>query len=454
MNFTFPSRSLEAKVAPRTFLPSPQKQIGFAPKFTPTNRSQQHAQRSAHTASAVASPSISSQTKNASTKKALPTRLLEPENHHLLKSSLIDTARVVVNARGVLLSKLTKANPRVKRDGFKYIVSLSEHGTTATLLQFGKGEKLHIEFSAPKLLTGQNIIGIHDLHSLCVQCIKRVFAVIGFPCAAGFKTHIERGGYRLSRVDVAGHIACGTALRATALMRSIWQMLASQPEAMKDVSAYGLETFYVGQHSRYATFKLYRKDLELLKHPLPASVFWGEKLAERAVGLVRMEYTLRSPCLQQLGLDDPLAWNSTTVEELLQQWVDRLQRINGAVSNVALMGRLPKHLQQKLAAWLHGDTLAFIRGVNADTKRENRNAVLKTTGIDVGCDLTPSEQKQCLLTLRKMVEHGFAFKSNDKVWPKFLAGAGSVVTQPVQPRRPEMDRCIASATGIKRKLVR
>ena len=199
---------------------------------------------------------------------------------------------------------------------------------------------------------------------------------------------------------------------------------------------------------------MYRKDLELLKHPLPASVFWGEKLAERAVGLVRMEYTLRSPCLQQLGLDDPLAWNSTTVEELLQQWVDRLQRINGAVSNVALMGRLPKHLQQKLAAWLHGDTLAFIRGVNADTKRENRNAVLKTTGIDVGCDLTPSEQKQCLLTLRKMVEHGFAFKSNDKVWPKFLAGAGSVVTQPVQPRRPEMDRCIASATGIKRKLVR
>jgi Phage replication protein CRI len=452
MNFSLPSRSEEAKVAPRAYRRSPLKQFGLASKSTSTDRSKQHAQRMARTASA--SLSISRQTDNASTKKALPASIPAPENHYLLKSSLIDTVRVVVDARGVLLSELTEANPRVKRDGFKYVVSFPQHGTTATLLQFGKGENLHIEFSAPKLLTGQNIIGIHDLHSLCVSCIKRVFTAIGFPCAIGFKQRIERGGYRLSRVDVTGHIACGTGLRATALMRSIWQMLASQPDAMKEVSAYGLETFYAGQHSRYATLKVYRKDLELFKHPLPASVFAREKLAERAVGLVRIEYTLRSPCLQQLELDDPLAWKSATFKELLQPWVDRLQRTNGAVPDVVLMDDLPKHLQQKLAAWLHGDKIAFVRGVNADTARENRNAVLKTTGIDVGCDLTPDEQKQCLLTLREMVQRGFALKSNDQVWPKFLAVAESGATKPVQPHKPAKHRRTASAQGIKRRIVR
>lgn len=360
----------------------------------------------------------------------------------------------MVDARGVLLSELTEANPRVKRDGFKYIVSFPEHCTTATLLQFGKGQKLHIEFSAPKLLTGQNIIGIHDLHSLCVACLKRVFAAIDFPCTKSFKQRIEGGGYRLSRVDVTGHIACGTALRATALMRSIWQMLASQPEAMKELSAYGNETFYIWQHSRYSTLKLYRKDLELLKHPLPASVFAREKLAERTVGLVRIEYTMRSPCLQQLGLDDPLAWNFESVQGQLQPWIDRLQRTNGAVPDVALMNELPNHLQQKLAAWLHGDTLAFVRGVISETARENRNAVLKATGIDVGCDLTPDEQKRCFLTLREMVGQGFAFKSNDMAWPKFLEGAKKATAKAVRPHKPAKLRRTASARGINSKIVR
>jgi len=452
MYFSLPSRSLEAKVAPMAYRRSQPKQSGLASKSTATNRSKQHAQRMGRTASP--SPSISGKTNGASPSKALPISPLAPEKHYLLKSSLIDTVRVVVDARGVLLSELTEANPRVKRDGFKYIVSFPEHCTTATLLQFGKGQKLHIEFSAPKLLTGQNIIGIHDLHSLCVACLKRVFAAIDFPCTKSFKQRIEGGGYRLSRVDVTGHIACGTALRATALMRSTWQMLASQPEAMRDVSAYGLETVYVGQHSGYATLKIYRKDLELLKHPLPASVFAREKLAERALGLVRIEYTMRSPCLQQLGLDNPLAWNSESVRGQLQPWIDRLQRTNGAVPDVALMTELPNHLQQKLAAWLHGDKLAFVRGVISETTRENRNTVLKVTGIDVGCDLTPDEQKRCLFTLREMVGQGFAFKSNDMVWPKFLEGAENDGAQLVRSCKPAKAHRTGTSKGIKRKAAR
>jgi hypothetical protein len=452
MNFTFPPRYMEAKVAPKASVRLPSKQSGLAPKSTLKNRSKHHAQRMARTASAP--QSISCQTEPTSTRRALPASRLTPESHYLLKSSLIDTVRVVVDARGVLLSKLTEANARVKRDGFKYMVAFPDHGTTATLFQFGKGNKLHIEFSAPKLLTGQNIIGIHDLHSLCVRCIKRVFSVIDFPCNTGFKQRIESGGYRLSRVDVTGHIACGTALRATALMRSIWHMLASQPEAMKDVSAYGFETFYVGQHSGYATLKVYRKDLELIKHPLPASVFARERLAERAVGLVRIEYTMRSPCLKQLGLDDPLAWNSETVQGQLQPWIDRLVRVGGAVPDVALMEDLPKHLQQKFAAWLHGDRLAFIRGVVPETARENRNTVLKITGIDVGCDLAPDEQKQCLLTLRRLVQRGFAIKSSDQAWPKFLAGAENATSKPIQLRKPTRSHHAALAQSIKCKIVR
>jgi hypothetical protein len=451
MNFTFPPRYMEAKVASNASLQFLPKQSGSTPKSNRKNRSEKHAHRMARTA--FTPTLISRQTDNASTKTALPATGLAPDTHYLLKSSLIDTVRVVVDARGALLSELTKENTRVKRDGFKYIVSFPDHCATATLFQFAKGDKLHIEFSAPKLLTGQNIIGIHYLHSLCVSCIKRVFSAIDFPRDVLYRQQIERGGYRLSRVDVTGHIACGTALRATALMRSLWQMLASQPEAMRDVSAYGLETLYVGQHSGYATLKVYRKDLELLKHPLPASVFAREKLAERTVGLVRIEYTMRSPCLKQLGLDDPLAWDSETVQQHLKPWIDRLQRINTAVPNVALIGELPKHLQQKLAAWLHGDSLAFVRGVAPETSRENRNTVLKATGIDVGCDLTVGEQKHGLLTLRNLVQQGFALKSNDVLWPKFLAGAHRVERQPDRASKPVKVRT-SSAKRSKRKIVR
>lgn len=452
MNSPFSPRHQVAKVALRGTSSSVAKLSGFKPKSTRVSRSKQHAQRMAHTAPAF--PSIWEQTEIASPKKALPDTLLEPESHYLLKSSLIDTVRVVVDARRVSLEKLTEANSRVKRDGFKYIVSFPQEGTTATLLQFKKKNKLlYIEFSAPKLLTGQNIIGIHDLHVLCVSGIRKIFAAIDFPRDTEFKKQIGRGGYRLSRVDVTAHIACGTALRATALMRSFWQMLASQPESMKSVSAFSLETFYVTQASGYSTFKLYRKDLELLTQPLPASVFARELLTERAAGLVRIEYTMRSPCLKHLGLSDPLAWNAETVQQQLQPWIDRLVRVGGAVPDVALMEKLPNHLQQKLAAWLHGDKLAFIRGVTVETTRENRNTVLKTTGIDVGCDLTPDEQKQCLLTLRELVQQGFALKSNDKVWPRFLAGAQSVAARPDRSCKSVRAR-VSSAKAVKRKTVR
>jgi len=398
--------------------------------------------------------SLSNRGATTSTKQALPGCRLAPANHGQLKSSLIDTVRVVVDARGVSLSELTAGNPRVKRDGLKYIVAFPEYSTTATLFQFGVGNNLHLEFSAPKLLTGQNIIGIHDLHELSVACIKRVFAAIDFPYCDHFRKRIENGAYRLARVDVTGHIACGTALRATALMRSIWHMLSSQPEDMKDVSAYGLETLYVGQHSGYATLKVYRKDLELLKHPLPESVFARERLCERAVGLVRVEYTMRSPRLKRLGLDDPLAWRSCTVQQQLQPWIDRLTRVDGVVPDEALVGELPMHLQQKFAAWLHGDTLAFIRGVNPETTRENRNRVLKTTGIDASCDFSPSVQKRFVLPLRELVRDGFAFKSNNKLWPKFLAGADGVAPRNDRSRDPVSAPSVARGQGAKRKVIR
>ena len=340
-----------------------------------------------------------------------------PENWKPFHSSLIDTVRVVLNIRHQPLMRVMERNPLISRDGFKFYVRSPDTQAVAQVFSFNKATKLVFEFSISKLLTGQNLVGIENMHRGCLQGIKAICNFMGIRPSGAERAAIETGCYRLTRVDLAKHIDCGTAERATAVMFAIRNHLMGKA---KDIAFYDDNTFYVGQHSKRRSYKIYRKDLELLAHPMPSNVFGRDGLMRKAVGLVRTELTLRREELTERGLDNPLAWTPEKVRSLLAAWDNRLCLTDGKVPDVATVDELTPTLQQKFRAWVLGDATAFTRGVTHETYRESRRRVLDQTGIDVGNHLTPQEQRKATLTIRKVFNAGSGYRSFESKWDSMI----------------------------------
>lgn len=343
-----------------------------------------------------------------------------PENWKPFHSSLIDTVRMVLYIRHELLARVMDGNPLMSRDGFKFYVRSPYTQAVAQVFSFNKGTKLVFEFSIPKFLTGQNLVGIEDMHDGCLQGIKAICNFMGIRPSAEERSSIESGSYRLTRVDLAKHIDCGTADRAAAMMFAIRNHLVGKA---KDIAFYDDNTFYVGQHSKRRSYKIYRKDIELQARPMPDNVFGRNFLMGMSEGLVRTELTLRREELTERGLDNPLAWTSAKVRSLLAAWDNRLRLTDGKVPDVASVHGLTPTLQQKFRAWILGDSTAFTRGVTHDTYRESRRRVFDQTGVDVGNHLTPQEQLKATLTIRQMFDAGSGYRSYESKWDSMVKHA-------------------------------
>ena len=340
-----------------------------------------------------------------------------PENWKPFHSSLIDTVRVVLNIRHEPLMRVMERNPLISRDGFKFYVRSPDTRAVAQVFSFNKATKLVFEFSISKLLTGQNLVGIEDMHRGCLQGIKAICNLMGIRPSGAERTAIESGCYRLTRVDLAKHIDCGTTERAAAMMFAIRNHLVGKA---KDIAFYDDNTFYVGQHSKRRSYKIYRKDIELQARPIPSNVVGRSGLMSKVEGLVRTELTLRREELTERGLDSPLAWTPEKARSLLAAWDNRLRLTDGKVPDVATVDELTPALQQKFRAWVLGDAIAFTRGVTKETSRENICRVYDQTGIDVGNHLTLEEQRKATLTIRDMFDAGSGYRSYEHRWGKLL----------------------------------
>lgn len=334
------------------------------------------------------------------------------------RSSLFDTVRVVVKVKHTSLDRVAELVPDMTRDGFVHLVRSPLADAKAQVISRKHCEELLLEFSIPKFLTGQNIVGIEDLHDGCKQGIRAVLALMGIKPTRDEIHAIRDGKYRLTRVDFVAHVDCGTRERAAAMMIAVRDLVVGKG---KDISMYETDAVYVGQHSRRRSLKAYNKGVELAKHPMPAYVYGSKYLTERANGLVRLELVMRREFLTDLGLDAPLAWTPEIAHGLMQEWMHRLSFVKGVVADISHIDQLTPTLQLKTRAWMLGDKLAFSRGVGRETYRAGRKRVLNLTGIDVDSHLTPAQQAQVILTARQMFERGFGLRDHAERWDRLKA---------------------------------
>lgn len=342
------------------------------------------------------------------------TRFPKPKsNWQPFHSSLVDTVRVNMVFAHRPLDQIAIGNPNMKRNGYMWQVRCPDTRAVATVISKAGCTQLVIEVSIPKFLTGQNVLGLEDLFAGTKKALAKIFRLMSFEATPTRMQTIKLGQFKFTRVDFVTHVDCGTRDRARA-----W-LIAAKPRAMaagKDVSYYGDESLYVGQHSRRVTFKMYLKGPELEAHPMPPNVHDRKNLLGKSDGLVRLEVVLRGNELSDKGLDDPRAWTPAVAHQLMQEWVDRFLPLEGRVPDVARIEELKPSLQVKLRAWLYGDSLAFSRRLTRETYRTSRKEVLEVTGIDIAIPQSPEQQRESFLTMAELLAAGFGFKDHSVIW--------------------------------------
>ena len=246
-----------------------------------------------------------------------------------------------------------------------------------------------------------------------------VFASAGIVPTAAERAAIMEGKFRITRADLVVHRACGSTERADALMRAVKDMVSRYGK----YSSYEYDTVYVSQHSKRRSLKAYRKDLLMQKHPLPEGVYGRNFLTRSARGVVRFELVLRRPQLADIGLDSPLAWMPTTLEELMTPWIDKLASSGALLPTVANIELLPALLRAKLQLWLLGVESAFDEGNwTKATYQKHRRSIRRVTGIDIEVPFTPGQQRRALLTIRDLFAIGLRYQDYPDRW-KRLTGA-------------------------------
>lgn len=339
-------------------------------------------------------------------------------------SCLIDTVAVVIDVRHKPLKRIAENNQNVMRKGnFELGVhSKFSRKINARVLSREKRKKLYIEASVPKLLTGQNIVGVEELFSPCLAMINVVLEQMGIEPTVKERAKLNKGLFRMVRIDFAVHCDCGVPERAAAAMAALRSLVYAKA---KDASAYDIETVYVQQHSSRWTLRIYRKDLEIEKpnRGLPAHVYGRKYLMKKVRNCVRLELVLRAPELKRLGLTDPLAWNIDNARQRMQSWIERLAMTGGVVPNIEHLGKLTSVQQMKLLLWLRGHRTAFTD--SHSTFAATHKTILAKTGIDIRGEPSVELQRRAMKTIREVLIHGTGFKSYAHKWGALCKGANA-----------------------------
>lgn len=201
---------------------------------------------------------------------------------------------------------------------------------------------LILETSAARLLQGHNVCGTNKMQFLCYKTARRIYKLLGLKKTPEKVRLLEDHDYTINRSDVTGWFNVGSQANVVAVMAEIRrQLLVQGADLVVHETQDGVETIYIGKHSRHATLKFYNKYLELLNYGLPPSLSEEQRQAilDFARPLIRVERTLRTPALksrkpesdsEHAALRQSSEWSVKIARQLLENALARY-KFNGHI---------------------------------------------------------------------------------------------------------------------------
>lgn len=256
------------------------------------------------------------------------------------------------------------------------VASLDRHGNTEWLIhkkltiegsystkiqiQSLTDTQIYISGNPTKFLQGHNLFGSNDLVSIMGKFFDELLKreELGL-CPDPFQyANIKDGHYELSRVDVNETWHLNNQKDVLAWIRSVGETAYLKHRGAGQFSG---DTAYFGKNSRRWALKCYSKGLEIQKKDRRlAPELDLPEMREYAHKALRIEGVTRQLELKRRSLHIASNWDIDTAEELLLEYISKLEMSDVYMLKDEVLDSLPPRLRLTYQAWLNGDDLKHI----------------------------------------------------------------------------------------------
>lgn len=228
--------------------------------------------------------------------------------------------------------------------------------------------RLYISGNPTKFLQGHNIFGSNDYMPLMYRFIEAVCVSmqLGRDMTDRLLHLTLSGRYELTRIDLTESFLLNSISDVRAWIRASAQVANGKCQS---VNSYNERTLYMGKNSRRMTIKIYAKGDEIKVHKLPLEfdapvnkcnieqMTKKEYIQDIADRLLRVEVTLRSMALKDMGLHTGKGWDEKLIQDVFRSKVAKLNIPENTMIDADIIESMPNHLQGYLALWQNGHNL-------------------------------------------------------------------------------------------------
>ena len=275
---------------------------------------------------------------------------------------------------------------------------LSVEGSYSSKIQITSHteNQIYISGNPTKFLQGHNLFGSNDLVGLMGKFFDELLKHedLGL-CPDPFQlANIKDGHYELTRVDVNENWHLRNKNEVLAWIRSVGETAFLKHRGAGQFSG---DTAYFGKNSRRWSLKCYSKGHELTAkgHKLPKELATPEML-EYADKALRIEGVIRQLELKRRLLNVASNWDIDTAEELLLEYISKLEMSDVYMLKDDVLDSLPPRLRMVYQTWLNGDDLKQILPHNTFYRYKK---ALREFGIDISTK-SPKEKSNVIPLIR------------------------------------------------------
>lgn len=276
--------------------------------------------------------------------------------------------------------------------------TLSVEGSYSSKIQIKSHteNQIYISGNPTKFLQGHNLFGSNDLVSIMGKFFDELLKHenLGL-CPDPFQyANIKDGHYELTRVDVNETWHLRNKNEVLAWIRSVGETAFLKHRGAGQFSG---DTAYFGKNSRRWSLKCYSKGHELTAkgHKLPKELATLEML-EYADKALRIEGVIRQLELKRRLLNVASNWDIDTAEELLLEYISKLEMSDVYMLKDDVLDSLPPRLRMVYQTWLNGDDLKQILPHNTFYRYKK---ALREFGIDISTK-SPKEKSNVIPLIR------------------------------------------------------
>ena len=276
--------------------------------------------------------------------------------------------------------------------------TLSVEGSYSSKIQIKSHteNQIYISGNPTKFLQGHNLFGSNDLVSIMGKFFDELLKHenLGL-CPDPFQyANIKDGHYELTRVDVNETWHLRNKNEVLAWIRSVGETAFLKHRGAGQFSG---DTAYFGKNSRRWSLKCYSKGHELTAkgHKLPKELATLEML-EYADKALRIEGVTRQLELKRRQLHVASNWDIDTAEELLLEYISKLEMSDVYMLKDDVLDSLPPRLRMVYQTWLNGDDLKQILPHNTFYRYKK---ALREFGIDISTK-SPKEKSNVIPLIR------------------------------------------------------